>query len=357
MTTSTTTPSATVTPIAIAVPISIAATTTPSATPTITIASTSTSTQTVTNFSINNFGSNLYGVQLGVSNLPTGSKATLVSNVSGWTANTSSQDQAISTVTLDMTLSNPLPTPFTTPVETLTINQGNITAPLVLSNFTLTAKNSSGNFVDLNLMNTAYNINITGNVGYTVSANNASSNYTGGTGLNTLVFSDTYNKYSVSPLGNNNFTVSYSVNGAVDSVQSFQRLKFKDIGLAYDLNGSAGQVAKILGAIYGSSAVSNSTYAGIGLNYLNQGMSYQNLISLALNNKLGTGFTNAAEVSLLFQNLANTSPSAQDLNTWTNLIANGTYTQTSLAQFACDNALNTNNINLTGLVQKGLQFV
>jgi hypothetical protein len=85
-------------------------------------------------------------------------------------------------------------------------------------------------------------------------------------------------------------------------------------------------------------------------------MSYPNLISLALSNKLGTGFTNAAEVTLLFQNLASVTPSAQDLTTWTNQITNGTYTQTSLAQFACDNILNTNNIKLTGLAQTGLQF-
>jgi hypothetical protein len=253
----TTAPSTIATPVAIAVPTSISAnpsiTSAQTTTPTITIASSGTTNQTVTTFSINNFGSNLYGVQVGVTNLPASSAFTLASNVSGWTPSTSTQSQAISTVALDTTLSNPLPSPISTTIETLTINQGNISTPLVLSNFTLTAKNTNGTFTDLNLVNQGYNVNITGSVGFTVPASNVSDTYTGGTGLNTLVFSDVYSKYAITALGNSNFSVTYSTNGSVDSVQSFQRLKFKDVGIAFDLNGSAGQVAKILGAIYGKS--------------------------------------------------------------------------------------------------------
>ena len=170
------------------------------------------------------------------------------------------------------------------------------------------------------------------------------------------MFPDTFSNYSIQNQGNNNFSVTYNTNGAVDSVKSFSRLEFKDIGVAYDLNGAAGQVAKILGGVFGPSAITNKSFVGIGLGYLNQGMSYPNLIGLALNAALGSNFSNAAEVTLLFKNLAGVSPSAQDLNTWTTQISNGTYTQTSLAQFACDNAINTTNIKLTGLAQTGLAY-
>ena len=100
MTTSTTT----VTPSITAVATSIAATPVASSNPTITIASTSTATQTVTNFSVDNFGSNLYGIQVGVSNLPTGSTSTLVNNVTGWTPSTVTQGQSISNIAIDFTL-------------------------------------------------------------------------------------------------------------------------------------------------------------------------------------------------------------------------------------------------------------
>ena len=72
--------------------------------------------------------------------------------------------------------------------------------------------------------------------------------------------------------------------------------------------------------------------------------------------KLGAGFSPTAEVTLLYQNLAHTAPSATDLSNYTSLITKGTFTPVSLAQFACDNALNTNNINLTGLAQSGLTY-
>ena len=348
MTTSTTSPSVTTTAIN---------NTAASSTPTITIASTSTASQTVTTFSVSNYNSNLSGVTVWV-DIPTNSTGALALNVPNWTPISNSSGQRIGSVAIDASGgSNPLTNSFTSPFETLTINQGNVSLPLTLENLTLTAAiSSTGKFPEQNLSNFTGNINISGNVGFTLQASSASVNYQGGTGLNTLVFSDVYKNYTVKSLGNNNFSVSYSTTGAVDSIQSFQRLKFQDIGTAYDLNGAAGQVAKILGAVYGSSAVSNTAFVGIGLGYLNQGMSYQNLISLALTNKLGNSFSNSAEVTLLFQNLAHANPGAQDLATWTNQISNGTYTQTSLAQFACDNALNTTNINLTGLTQTGLQY-
>ena len=324
--------------------------------PTIAINSSATSAQTTVNFFINNMGVNVEGIQVGLSNLPSASTSTLMSNVPNWTPNTVTQGQSISTVAIDFTLANPIPSTFTSAIETLTINQGNVTTPLGLSNFTITTQDTPGKFADLKLLATGYNVNITGSVGFSFPASSVAGNYTGGTGVNTLIFPDAYSKYVITNLGNNNFNVTYSVNGSLDTIQSFSRLQFQDKGLAFDLSGAAGQVAKIIGAIYGASSVSTPSLVGIGLTQMNQGMSYQNLISMALSNKLVPNFTNAQEVTLLFQNLAHATPSASDLSTWTNLISNGTYTQTSLAQFACDNAINANNINLTGLSQTGLAY-
>jgi hypothetical protein len=61
-------------------------------------------------------------------------------------------------------------------------------------------------------------------------------------------------------------------------------------------------------------------------------------------------------VTLLYKNLTGNEPAAADLGNYTTLINNGTYTKTSLAQFACDNLINTNNIKLTGLAQTGLLY-
>ena len=47
-------------------------------------------------------------------------------------------------------------------------------------------------------------------------------------------------------------------------------------------NGNAGTVAKLLGAVFGQSSISNKAYVGIGLKYLYEGMSYVGLAALAL---------------------------------------------------------------------------
>ena len=155
----------------------------------------------------------------------------MVCNISGWTPVTGSpQAQATSTIAIDFSNSNPVLAGSNTSMETLTVNQGSIATPIKMYTFTLTGKAS-----DLKLSTLAYNLNITGNVGFSVPASTLSGNYSGGTGVNTLVFPDTFSNYSIQNQGNNNFSVTYNTNGAVDSVKSFSRLEFKDIGVAYDL--------------------------------------------------------------------------------------------------------------------------
>jgi len=75
---------------------------------------------------------------------------------------------------------------------------------------------------------------------------------------------------------------------------------------AFDLDGDAGIVARTLGAIFGKDAVNRKDFVGIGLNLLDSGTSHSDLIELALNARPEDGFTNAAEIELLYQNLLGT---------------------------------------------------
>lgn len=85
-------------------------------------------------------------------------------------------------------------------------------------------------------------------------------------------------------------------------------------------------------------------------------MSYSELMQLALNERLGAGFTNEAEVDLLFTNLAGSLPSATDRATFAGAIAAGQFTQVSLAIEASNHELSTTNINLVGLSETGLSW-
>lgn len=145
--------------------------------------------------------------------------------------------------------------------------------------------------------------------------------------------------------------------GDVDILTDIERLKFVDTSIAFDLDSNAGVVAKIIGAVFGKATLEKKDLVGIGLNLIDDDVDYTALMELALDAKLGSGYTNSAEVALLYQNLTGVKPLEPDLNFWTNTIETGQFTQTSLAIFAADHEINTTNIDLVGLTQTGIEYI
>ena len=180
----------------------------------------------------------------------------------------------------------------------------------------------------------------------------------GGTGINTTLYQSSINNYILTKI-TNGFTVTdlIGVDG-IDTLTNIERLHFSDVNVALDLNGYAGQVAKILGAVFGASSVSNQQYVGIGLSYLDGGMSYQDLMQLALTAKLGAGVNDPTQVvNLLYTNVVGVAPDQASLNSFVGLLISHVYTTASLGVMAADTSLNTTNINLVGLAQTGIDYV
>ena len=59
--------------------------------------------------------------------------------------------------------------------------------------------------------------------------------------------------------------------GGFDSLAGVERLQFADQQLALDLDGAAGQAARLLGAVFGPASVPNPGYVGIALSLLDGG--------------------------------------------------------------------------------------
>jgi hypothetical protein len=135
-----------------------------------------------------------------------------------------------------------------------------------------------------------------------------------------------------------------------------ERVIFSDEALALDTRGNAGQVAKILGAVFGRSFVENKEYAGIGLKLLDDGMSYEALNDLAIKAALGPSPTHAAIVDRLYTNVVGVAPTAPERAFYVNLLDEG-MTIGTLGALAADTAINAQNINLTGLYQTGLAYL
>ena len=135
----------------------------------------------------------------------------------------------------------------------------------------------------------------------------------------------------------------------------YNLIQFSDLRLALDLDGNAGTVAKVIGAVFGSDAVANRDYVRIGLDLVDEGMDYETLMEYALSAAGAT--TNESVVETLYSNVVGTPPSQQEINEFTGLLDSGAHTFGSLGVFAADLDLNLSNIDFVGLSYSGLEYI
>jgi Ca2+-binding RTX toxin-like protein len=179
----------------------------------------------------------------------------------------------------------------------------------------------------------------------------------GGAGIDTAVYSGPRSQYTLAALAGVEQVADTSGQEGIDTLANVERLRFADANVALDLQGHAGMVAKILGAVFGSASVGNQAYVGIGLGFADGGMSYEALTQLALDAKLGVGASHTAVVDLLYANVIGHAPDAATEASFVALLDNHTYTTASLGVLAADTSFNAVNVNLTGLAQTGLAYV
>lgn len=218
---------------------------------------------------------------------------------------------------------------------------------------------------DLALATGAGNINAGGNsLANTLVGNESRNNLTGGggddalyggAGVDTAVFTGAKSNYKIS-VDNLKTTVSSTAEGT-DSLYAVERLKFADANLAMDLNGNAGQTAKILGAVFGKAMVGNAQAVGLVLSLFDAGQTMAQVADVALRVALSNNVTSTGVATLLYTNLFGVAPDAATAQALASYINNGTFTTTSFTTTVADLAINTANIGLTGLASTGLAFV
>jgi Ca2+-binding RTX toxin-like protein len=180
----------------------------------------------------------------------------------------------------------------------------------------------------------------------------------GGAGLDTALFSRARADYQVQRGANGSLTVqALAGTDGRDTLTQVERLAFANQSLAFDLDGAAGTTARYLGAVFGRASVANAEYAGIGLAKLDGGMTAAALMQLALDARLGAGFTREALVDTLYANLVGSLPGAADRAFYVGQLASGQHTPVSLAQMAANLDLNAQNIDLVGLQATGLAYL
>ncbi|MBI5278766.1 MAG: M10 family metallopeptidase C-terminal domain-containing protein [Burkholderiales bacterium] len=178
----------------------------------------------------------------------------------------------------------------------------------------------------------------------------------GGAGRDTALYEGARNSFDVTIAGTSATVRDRTGAEGTDSLGNIERLEFADGGLALDLDGHAGEAARILGAVFGAAAVDVPAAIGVALDVLDGGVSYRDALALALDARLGDNASNAQVVDLLYTNLFGMAPNGAATQELVGLLDRSTLSQVDLAAIAAGHALNEQNIDLVGLAAHGLAF-
>ncbi|MDB5872770.1 MAG: hypothetical protein JWQ07_2212 [Ramlibacter sp.] len=178
----------------------------------------------------------------------------------------------------------------------------------------------------------------------------------GGPGIDTVLYSGNRASYTFTATPSGFSLRDDGGAGDTDVFMNIERVKFADVMLAFDvtsMGAHAGEVAKILGAVFGTPAVSNQAYAGIGISLRDAGMGYADLGALAV---AATGSSSFEDVvQLLWGNVVGTSIPAAEKSHFVGLLEGGMSVGV-LTAMAADTSFNISNVDLVGLARTGLAY-
>jgi hypothetical protein len=175
----------------------------------------------------------------------------------------------------------------------------------------------------------------------------------GGAGTDTVVLPATLAQTHVQHNANGSYTLQRMTDGAMLDVTRVERVSFSDTKLALDLNGNAGQAAKLLGALAGPGILANKGIVGEVIRLLDAGASSQTIAGLGLQ-LLGAN-TPTQVAQTLWTNVTGRAGTDGELKILTDIMAGGT-SAADLVVMAANLDATAVRIDLVGLVAKGLEF-
>jgi Ca2+-binding RTX toxin-like protein len=175
----------------------------------------------------------------------------------------------------------------------------------------------------------------------------------GGAGIDTVVIPATLAQTHIQHNANGSFTLQRMTDGAMLDVVNVERITFNDTQLALDLNGHAGQAAKLLGALGGPALLANKALLGEAIRALDAGVSAQSLASAGLA-ALGAS-THAQVAQVLFTSALGRAATQSELQPLLDLLGQGLGHGDAVV-LAGDLDLNAARIDLVGLASKGIEF-
>ena len=146
-------------------------------------------------------------------------------------------------------------------------------------------------------------------------------------GIDTAIYNGSLSDFSLSK-GTDSWVIT--TNGESDSLVNIERLQFTNTNVALDLDGNAGKIVKLLAALLGKDSVTNKTYIGMGLDILDNGMSYEELMKAGIDVVFGSNPSGASVVGALYKNLVGSSAPQSVIDEYGGMLDNGSMTATEL---------------------------
>ncbi|MGV3590137.1 MAG: pre-peptidase C-terminal domain-containing protein [Gammaproteobacteria bacterium] len=161
----------------------------------------------------------------------------------------------------------------------------------------------------------------------------------GSAGLDVVVFDGPSSNY-ISRIDRYTKIVSVTGSGS-DTLHHVERIHYDDIGRAFDIvDGNAGMVAKILGAVFGAASMQNPSNVARGLRLADGGMGYEELAQYALDLALGPDASSVEIVNRLYGNVMQSPPPQEALDFYTGLLDDGEVTPGWLGMYAAESIYN-----------------
>jgi serralysin len=230
-----------------------------------------------------------------------------------------------------------------------------ITVPNVWIAYDTIIENASGGRHDDILHGNALDNILTGNEGNDTFFGMAGDDILlGGTGIDKALFSGIQYDYTFRRTENGFLVSDQTGSAGEDALMDIERLLFDDAGIALDIGGNAGILAKLLGTVFGAQSLHIPDIVRIGLVYVDDGLALEQLVFIALD---AAGVQESEEiVNLLWYNLFGSEPTADQAQPYIDQLSNNSLSAAELTWLAADSHFNAQNINLTGLYDTGIVF-
>ncbi|MDO8277958.1 MAG: M10 family metallopeptidase C-terminal domain-containing protein [Burkholderiaceae bacterium] len=179
----------------------------------------------------------------------------------------------------------------------------------------------------------------------------------GGAGIDQVRYAQAKTAYHVSAGVAGALTVSGA--GSSDALRNVERLVFTDRSLAFDLDASAGNTARIITAAFGRVLLADAHLVGVGIGLFDAGYTLAQVAVMAVATDYfqaidGSG-SHADIVNLLYTHVVGAAPSPEVAAPYIGMLDRG-MTVAELTRFAADTTEAARMADLVGLASTGLSY-